>query len=134
MVPLLLCLITASMADQDEIAKTITVDKWGKGDYTSVQKAIDSVPHHNTLWTRIHVKAGIYNEKVKIPLEKPYIILDGESRRTTVIQYNDAGECIASSTFQLFAENFMARRITFKRVGIRGPFMAKSKFLNIYTP
>ena len=52
-------------------------------------------------------------EKVKIPKEKPYIILRGKSRDTTVIEYGDYGNSMESSTFKLFAENFMARGITF---------------------
>lgn len=44
----------------EEIISTITVDLFGKGNFTSVQKAIDSIPSNNKLWTRIHVKAGIY--------------------------------------------------------------------------
>ena len=41
-------------------SKTITVDKSGRGNFTTVQKAIDTVPNNNRLWIRIHVKAGVY--------------------------------------------------------------------------
>ena len=44
----------------EAIAKTIIVDKQGQGDFTSVQKAIDSIPPNNKVWTNICVKAGIY--------------------------------------------------------------------------
>ncbi|KAL5853805.1 hypothetical protein ACOSQ3_008923 [Xanthoceras sorbifolium] len=53
-------------------------------------------------------------EKVMIPREKPFIMLDGEGQATTLIQFNDFGNSITSSTFQLRAENFVARGITFK--------------------
>ncbi|KAH7574595.1 hypothetical protein JRO89_XS03G0318000 [Xanthoceras sorbifolium] len=54
------------------------------------------------------------SEKVMIPREKPFIMLDGEGQATTLIQFNDFGNSITSSTFQLRAENFVARGITFK--------------------
>ncbi|KAK6242942.1 hypothetical protein QUC31_009351 [Theobroma cacao] len=99
---------------QDVIAKTITVDQSGHGDFITIQKAIDSIPSKNSVWIHIHVKAGIYNEKLKIPRDKPRILLGGESRRSTVVQFGDGGTSIESSTFSLDAEEFLAMDITFK--------------------
>jgi pectin methylesterase-like acyl-CoA thioesterase len=45
---------------EEIISTTITVDLFGKGNFTSVQKAIDSIPSNNKLWTLIDIKAGIY--------------------------------------------------------------------------
>ena len=41
-------------------ARTITVDQSGKGDFTTVQQAIDSIPSNNNEWTVIHLRAGVY--------------------------------------------------------------------------
>jgi hypothetical protein len=54
------------------------------------------------------------SEKVQIPQDKQYIILEGENNSLSVIQYGDFGSSLESSTFQLYADNFMARDITFK--------------------
>lgn len=54
------------------------------------------------------------SEKVTISQDKPYIILEGESRSRTVILWGDFGSSLESSTFMLYADNFMARGITFK--------------------
>ena len=54
------------------------------------------------------------SEKVEISKDKPYIILEGESHSQTVIQWGDFGSSLESSTFKLYADNFMARGITFK--------------------
>ncbi|KAM3704596.1 hypothetical protein ACJW31_03G017500 [Castanea mollissima] len=94
-------------------ATSILVDQSGKGHFKTVQEAIDSIPSNNNKWTIIHLNAGTYKEKVQIPKEKPYIILRGKSRDTTVIEYGDYGNSMESSTFKLFADNFMARGITF---------------------
>lgn len=40
--------------------RTIKVDINGKGDFTSVQAAIDSVPKGNNKWIIIHVRKGAY--------------------------------------------------------------------------
>ncbi|KAE8075666.1 hypothetical protein FH972_014360 [Carpinus fangiana] len=93
---------------EEIISTTITVDLLGKGNFTSVQKAIDSIPSNNKLWTLIDIKAGIYREKVEIPPDKPYIVLQGESRRITIIQWGDFGDSGRSATFNLYADNFVA--------------------------
>ncbi|KAK9692156.1 hypothetical protein RND81_09G244500 [Saponaria officinalis] len=99
-----------------QITSIIIVDKFGNGNFTKVQDAVNSVPVNNYLWICIHVRAGIYNEKVTISKEKRYIILEGEGRRITVIQSADGGEFLKTSTFSLFASNFVARKITFKNI------------------
>ncbi|KAI6684582.1 hypothetical protein NL676_030495 [Syzygium grande] len=96
------------------VRTTIYVDKSGSGNYASVQKAIDSVPDNNNQWIRIHIKPGTYNEKVKIPITKQYIFLEGESSETTTIQYLDAGKATEAATFQVYADNIVASNITFK--------------------
>lgn len=100
--------------DQMNQAHTITVDYLGSGDFSKVQQAIDSIPLNNDYWILVHIKAGIYNEKINIPRGKPFIVLEGESAATTVIQWGDAGDSTKSTTFSLFADNFVARHITFK--------------------
>lgn len=40
--------------------RTIKVDINGKGDFKSVQAAIDSVPEGNSKWIIIHVRKGVY--------------------------------------------------------------------------
>nr|XP_011466177.1 PREDICTED: probable pectinesterase 29 [Fragaria vesca subsp. vesca] len=96
------------------VSRTIVVDKSGLGNFTSVQQAIDSIPSNNLLWTRILISSGTYIEKVEIPREKPYIILEGNPNGLTTIEYGDAGNVVESPTFKLQADNFIARHVTFK--------------------
>ncbi|KAL6133358.1 hypothetical protein ACLB2K_065595 [Fragaria x ananassa] len=100
---------------QDFVSRTITVDTHGRGDFASVQQAIDSIPSNNYVWTRIHINFGIYVEKVEIPQDKPYIILEGDPNHFPVIEYgSDAGDVVKSPAFKLYADNFVARNIVFK--------------------
>ncbi|XP_058084041.1 probable pectinesterase 29 [Magnolia sinica] len=96
------------------VRKTITVDKSGHGDFTRIQSAIDSVPSFNSHWIRIRIRSGIYKEQVIVPIEKPFIMLEGDGPRSTIISWGDAEDLIASATFSVWAGNFVARRITFE--------------------
>ncbi|OWM74914.1 hypothetical protein CDL15_Pgr021265 [Punica granatum] len=93
---------------------TVIVDKSGSGNFTNVQQAIDWVPANNNRWIRIHVKAGTYTEKVTVPANKPYILLEGGSRARTIIQSSGHGSVVGTSTFTVSADNFVASRITFQ--------------------
>jgi len=42
------------------INRTIKVDINGKGDFKSVQDAIDSIPEDNSKWVIVHVRKGLY--------------------------------------------------------------------------
>nr|XP_023926287.1 probable pectinesterase 29 [Quercus suber] len=105
---------STTKAQNESPTKTILVDQSGKGQFTTVQKAIDSIPSSNKQWTIILLNAGVYKEKVMIVKEKPSIILKGMGRSSTVIEWGDSGNSLESSTFKLYASNFMARDITFK--------------------
>ncbi|PIA61028.1 hypothetical protein AQUCO_00300510v1, partial [Aquilegia coerulea] len=95
-------------------SKTITIKASGGGDYKTISDAIDEgVPENNSKWIRIIVHSGTYKEKVVIPVNKPYIFLDGENWGNTVITYNGHIN-LQDSAFQVAADNFVARHITFK--------------------
>ncbi|XBI52846.1 hypothetical protein VPH35_035167 [Triticum aestivum] len=42
------------------VSRTITVDSEGRGDFRSIQSAVNLVPDGNREWVRIHVRAGRY--------------------------------------------------------------------------
>ncbi|KAJ9559369.1 hypothetical protein OSB04_013983 [Centaurea solstitialis] len=95
--------------------RTIIVDIHGPEDYRSIQDAIDSIPYGNPNWVIIHVKKGIYREKVKIPREKPRIFLRGSGRTKTSIVWSQSSENnYESSTFKVEAPHFVAYGISFK--------------------
>lgn len=67
----------------------ITVAKDGKGDFTSVQKAINSIRDLGPGEALVYIKSGTYNEKVVIASSKHKITLEGENRDNTIITNND---------------------------------------------
>lgn len=78
-----------SAQDATEIYRTITVDKTGGGDFTEIQKAINSTRDLGPGFVEIHIKNGVYNEKLEIPTWKHKLRLIGEDRDKTVLTNND---------------------------------------------
>ncbi|XP_015946636.1 probable pectinesterase 29 [Arachis duranensis] len=93
---------------------TVSVDQSGHANFSTIQSAIDSVPSNNKHWVLINVKAGIYREKLKIPYEKPYIILKGEGKRNTLVDWDDHATTSQSPTFSTMADNVVVKSISFR--------------------
>jgi pectate lyase len=104
---------------------TIVVSQDGKGDFSSVQAAINAVPVNNAMNTTIAIKAGSYHEVINIPASKPFITLLGGTPRAedTIIAYDNWSGSPApgggtlgtsgSATATFNANDFTARFITF---------------------
>ena len=67
----------------------VTVSKDGKGDYTSIQQAINNSKSFPYKRVTIFIKDGIYYEKVKIHEWNSNITLVGESKEKTIITFDD---------------------------------------------
>lgn len=104
--------------------KTIVVSKDGKGDFKTIQDAINSVETNSSTQTKIIIKPGTYREKVTVPQEKGAIYLLGENPQNTILVYGDyaskpnsEGKNIGttgSSTLFIFSNDFTAKNITFQ--------------------
>ncbi|KAI4338557.1 hypothetical protein MLD38_023602 [Melastoma candidum] len=95
--------------------RTIKVDINGKGDFTSVQAAVDSVPSGNSRWVIIHVRKGIYKEKLHVPKDKPYIFMRGNGKgRSAIVWSQSSVDNKESATFRVEAPHFIAFGISFK--------------------
>ncbi|GMJ11746.1 hypothetical protein like AT5G26810 [Hibiscus trionum] len=96
------------------IVSTIVVDKSGRGNFTTVQSAIDSIPSRNNQWIKVQINPGVYVEKVNIPIDKPCIVLQGQDRNEVTITYNEHDQTDKSATFTSMADNLVAKGITFQ--------------------
>ncbi|KAH7666600.1 Pectinesterase protein [Dioscorea alata] len=99
-------------------SKSIFVDQSGHGDFTTIAAAIDAIPSNNNQWIRIHVKAGVYTEKVQIGNDKGFILLEGEGYEQTSVEWGDhtsgGNETDQTSTFRFSGNNIVVKYISFK--------------------
>ncbi|MBX2963517.1 MAG: right-handed parallel beta-helix repeat-containing protein [Cyclobacteriaceae bacterium] len=78
-----------SLNAQDSRPTKLTVAQDGSGDYTTIQEAINACRDLGYARVTIHIKKGIYKEKLIIPSWKTNITLLGEDREHTIISYDD---------------------------------------------
>lgn len=68
----------------------MVVSQDGRGDYLTVQEAIDAVPDYShEVVTTIYVKEGTYKERVVIPPNKIRIVIRGDGPDKTIITYDN---------------------------------------------
>ena len=84
---LLLACASAVFAQDYETEFTVAAD--GSGDFTSIQAAIDASKTFPYERITIHLKNGVYKEKVEVYPWNTKISLIGESREGTVITFDD---------------------------------------------
>ena len=61
----------------------------GSGDFKTIQEAVNNVRDHSQQKVTIHIKNGVYHEKLVIPSWKKNIALIGESKERTIITNDD---------------------------------------------
>ncbi|XP_062102525.1 probable pectinesterase 53 [Humulus lupulus] len=94
------------------------------GAFTSIQKAVDSLPQVNDCRVVISLSAGIYREKVEIPKTMAYITLEGAGVENTIVEWDDTADRLGesgqplgtfgSATFAVNSPYFIAKNVTFK--------------------
>ena len=86
---LLLLIITGKSLLAQVNPFSITVAKDGSGNFKTIQEAINSVRDLSQAPVMIHIKNGVYAEKVVVPSWKTFISLIGESKEKTIITNGD---------------------------------------------
>lgn len=115
----LLCILSFKTNDH-----TIVVSKDGKGNFTTIQQAIDAVANGVSEKTTIILKPGIYKEKIIIPETKGAIVMEGGNPENTMITYDDYASkkntegkeigTTGSATIFIFSSDFTAKNISFE--------------------
>ena len=101
------------------------VSKDGKGDYSSIQEAINDSQSFPYERITIFVKNGIYYEKIKIHEWNTKITLVGESKENTIILFDDYFNKIGlgkNSTFYTYtllvaADDVLLKNLTIENSG-----------------
>jgi pectinesterase len=115
---IVLIAVSKNIYSQDVYEMTVALD--GSGNFTSIQKAIDACKSFPDKRITIHVKNGVYNEKIVVPSCNNQLSIIGESAEKTIITYGDFFGKInrgRNSTFYTYtmlveADDFYAENIT----------------------
>jgi pectinesterase len=88
---ILICCLSISRLQAQNVVlpKELTVAQDGSGDFKTIQEAVNSVRDLGPRQVAIHIKKGIYHEKLVIPSWKTKISLIGESADSTIITNSD---------------------------------------------
>ncbi|WOH15849.1 hypothetical protein DCAR_0935395 [Daucus carota subsp. sativus] len=109
--------------------RTIKVCQDGKGEFTSIQAAIDSIPEGNKDWVTVHVRKGVYREKVTIPPKKPFIYIRGNGKGRTAIAWSQSStNNTESATLKIQAPNVVVFGLSIKNEAPTGiPFSSQNQ-------
>jgi pectinesterase len=100
-------------------AQAIVVDATGKGDFKTIQAAINSLPDSAASDRVITIKKGTYHEKVSIT--KHHLILQGEDEKGTIITQSIAREiwlCSNTGDWGVATLNISGNDITLKNLTV----------------
>lgn len=117
---LITCLFLWHLAAFAQYKTEIYVAKDGSGDFTSIQEAIDNTKSFPDKPITIFIKAGVYQEKVKVHAWNNNLTLKGENPENTIIRWDDHFKKInraRNSTFHTYTllvqgDNFRAENLT----------------------
>lgn len=106
----------------------VCVAQDGSGDCKSLQEALNRVSEREAGPAVIHVRPGVYREKLSIT--RPEITLEGENAETTVISWGDGANkawpeggkygTFRTYTVYISGDGFTAKNITFENTAGRG--------------
>jgi pectinesterase len=104
--------------------REVVVAQDGSGNFTTIQAAVNAMPDHAQGQLIIHVKKGLYREKLVIPSWKTRIVLLGEDAMNTIISWDDHSGKGSINTFTSYTvlvqgNDFRAENITFENTAGR---------------
>lgn len=104
--------------------REVVVAQDGSGNFTTIQAAVNAMPDHAQGQLIIHVKKGLYREKLVIPSWKTRIVLLGEDAMNTIISWDDHSgkgpiNTFTSYTVLVQGNDFRAENITFENTAGR---------------
>jgi pectin methylesterase-like acyl-CoA thioesterase len=114
----------------------IVVAADGSGDLTSIQAAIDKVQAHRTRPVEILVRAGLYEEAVRIPREKRFVHVRGEDRQRTIVaaqkneRKNPNAGWPARSVFVVEGDDARVENLTIRNTTPKGGSQAEALYVN----
>lgn len=119
----IICLLLQHSLSAQSSGKRVIVSQDGKGDYKTIQGAINSLPDSAATPRIIFIRNGVYKEKVY--LEKHNVILQGEDRQKTILTESiarDEWRCLHNEDWGVATLNIDGNDITLKNLTITNSY------------
>lgn len=78
----------------------VTVARDGSGNYTTIQAAVDAAPMNSSVRYVIRIKAGVYDEIVRVSSLSKYVMFLGDGINQTIITGNRSVSMAGMTTFK----------------------------------
>jgi pectinesterase len=116
-----------------QLQPPIVVDQTGRGQFTTIQGAINSLPDSSRSPRIIHIRKGIYLEKIYV--EKANLILQGEGLDSTIIKASIAREiwrCGHNDDWGAATVNIGANDITLRNLTVTNGYGFENEEREVY--
>lgn len=106
--------LDAAIVTAEDGPKLIKVMKDGSGNFKTLTEAINSIPERNTKRVVVYIGGGVYNEKIKIPQNKPFVTLYGSPNNMPNLTFDGTAQkygTVYSGTLIVESDYFRAANI-----------------------
>lgn len=109
-----------ALLEESMLDPNVTVAQDGSGDFSRVQDAVDAAPENYSIGRFvIHIKAGVYDEVVRVAANRINVMFLGDGINRTIITGNLSVHVPGITTFKsatvgVEGEGFMAKGVTFQ--------------------
>lgn len=104
------------LAKAEDNVRLITVRKDGRGNFSTITEAIESIPAGNRRRVVVWIGDGVYREKITIEASKPFVTLYGQKGKRPVITFDGTASefgTVKSATVAVESDYFVAVNIAF---------------------
>lgn len=104
------------LAKAEDGVRLIIVRKDGRGNFTTITKAIESIPSGNRRRVVVWIGGGIYREKITIEASKPFVTLYGQKGKRPMITFDATASefgTVKSATVAVESDYFVAVNLAF---------------------
>lgn len=118
-----------ALVEAEDGAKVVKVMQDGKGDYKKITDAINSIPAGNTKRVIVYIGGGVYNEKITIPRNKPFVTLYGEPNKMPNLTYSGTAAqygTVNSATLVVESDYFTAVNLVIEVIFFSGAYILLS--------
>ncbi|MCM1138277.1 MAG: pectinesterase family protein [Duncaniella sp.] len=110
--------LTAAAQADKKYNLDIVVAQDGSGDYTTITESLEGIRAYMDYNVNVHIKNGVYKEKIVIPAWLTNVTFIGENPDSTIITWDDHANINKMGTFRTYTVKVDGDNITFRNLTI----------------